>query len=348
MAKFVRKGNVYQVLSDLSLDARDRLPPGNFVLKFDPDNGFFLEIAEPFVPPSKLYGGIEGKAARIINTFLDRPASTGVLLSGEKGAGKTLMAKLLAHTGAARHDMPSVVINAPYHGPAFNAFIQSIQQDCIVLFDEFDKVYRDESVRDDILTLLDGVFPSRKLFVLTVNDMWRIGQFMQNRPGRIYYLLDYKGLTPEFVREYCTDQLLNQAHVDSVCRLSNMFSAFNFDMLAALVQEMNRYNEAPQQALEMLNVKAIFSEGAKYSLEIHELGKPVRKQRWAGTPARGMRVEYYDNDDEVTITMTPEHLKSIGPNGQQYVFEDSDGTRVVATKERSVIDDDAFYGLFAA
>jgi hypothetical protein len=57
--------------------------------------------------------------------------------------------------------------------------------------------------QDAILTLLDGTYPSNILFLLTVNDKHKITTNMRNRPGRIYYTLDFAGLTPEFIRE-CT------------------------------------------------------------------------------------------------------------------------------------------------
>jgi hypothetical protein len=39
-------------------------------------------------------------------------------------------------------------------------------------------------------------------------------------------------------------------------------------MLKALVEEMNRYGETPQEAMRILNVKAEFDAGAAYRVEI--------------------------------------------------------------------------------
>ena len=85
----------------------------------------------------------------------------------------------------------------------------------MVLFDEFEKVY-DSDEQEEMLTLLDGVFPSKKLFVLTCNDKWRVNQHMRNRPGRIFYMLDFTGLDEDFVVEYCHDNLKNLANIDGV------------------------------------------------------------------------------------------------------------------------------------
>jgi hypothetical protein len=78
---------------------------------------------------------------------------------------------------------------------------------------------------------------------------------MHNRPGRIFYSLDYKGLDQDFILEYCEDELNDKTQADTICRVAQTFSSFNFDMLKAMVEEMNRYNEPAQEVIKMLNVR---------------------------------------------------------------------------------------------
>jgi len=94
-----------------------------------------------------------------MRTFTDRSNSTGVLLTGEKGSGKTLLAKHLSIMG---YDMgiPTIVINSAWTGDSFNKLIQDIEQPLIVMFDEFEKVYNREE-QEKMLTLLDGVYPQQ-------------------------------------------------------------------------------------------------------------------------------------------------------------------------------------------
>jgi hypothetical protein len=80
----------------------------------------------------------------------------------------------------AKQGVPTIVINAPWCGDKFNTLIQSIQQPCIVMFDEFEKVYSSEE-QEAMLTLLDGIYSSKKLFLLTSNDKWRVDSHMRNR-----------------------------------------------------------------------------------------------------------------------------------------------------------------------
>jgi SpoVK/Ycf46/Vps4 family AAA+-type ATPase len=213
---------------------------------------YYLEPVDDFVMPKKLYGDTIKKAERILNTFNSRPLSTGVHLDGVKGSGKTLLAKTLSHL-AQRDGVASIVINQPFCGDEFNSFIQSIDVPAILIFDEFEKVY-DYQTQNKILTLFDGVYPTKKLSVLTTNDAHSVNSFLKNRPGRIYYSFKFDTLAQEFIEEYCNDNLIDKTQTQSILKYTGIFSFFNFDMLAAAVEEMNRYGEPLQEVLNYLNI----------------------------------------------------------------------------------------------
>ena len=225
-----------------------------------------MEEVESFEINGKLYGDVQNNSARILTTFADRPNATGVILSGEKGSGKTLLTKAISINGRSL-GYPTIIINLPWCGDTFNTFVQNIDQPAIILFDEFEKVY-EKKQQEAVLTLLDGVFPTKKLFLLTCNDKWQIDIHMRNRPGRIYYMLEFDGLELEFIKEYCNDNLIDKNQTDSVCKVSGVFSPFNFDMLKALVEEMNRYGESAIDAIRMLNVKPEYSSTGKYDTKL--------------------------------------------------------------------------------
>ena len=291
MSYFLKSGNTFRVSTKEAMDIRDQLPAGNYVVKEMPMDGpLYLEMIDGFEIKGKKYGDLNKNTDRILNTFMSRPAATGVMLAGEKGSGKSLLAKNLAIEAAARLQIPTIVINAPWVGDKFNSFIQSIEQPVVILFDEFEKVY-DSDDQEKALTLLDGVFPSKKLFVLTCNDKWRIDSHMRNRPGRLFYMLDYKGLDAAFIMEYCADNLKAelQNYAEKLCQIASLFGQFNFDMLKATVEEMNRYNESPEEALRMLNVKPEFDSGNKFEVKLQIDGEDMKdtdleRQEWQGNP----------------------------------------------------------------
>lgn len=338
MTRFIKNGNAFTVASDESMDVRDMLPPGNYTVKEMPMGGpLYLEHIDDFNRPSKVYGDCLKNTDRVIRTFMDRPNATGVMLTGEKGSGKTLLTKNIAIELAAQ-GVPTIVINAPWHGDKFNSFIQTIEQPCAILFDEFEKVY-DRDQQEAILTLLDGVFPTKKLFLLTCNDKYRVDYHMRNRPGRVYYMMEFKGLDVNFIREYCEDNLKNKTFIDKVCSISTLFGQFNFDMLKALVEEMNRYDETPQEALRMLNAKPEFDGGAKYQVEIIHNGKHVDYNGdFEGNPLRPDGVEIsFDTDpdddkaDYIYKTFNANALVTVDATSGKFVFEDK-GTRVILTR----------------
>lgn len=297
------------------MDLHDLLPAGNYVVRSMPTGELYLEAIENFEVNHKLYGKIALQTKKVLHTFNDRGSSTGLMLSGEKGSGKTLLAKNICVEGA-KAGVPTIVINAPWRGDSFNTLIQHIRQPCIVLFDEFEKVY-DAPKQQEILTLLDGVFPSKKMFIITCNNKWGVDIHMRNRPGRIYYMLEFKGLEDAFIQEYCQDNLTNEKYTDSICKIASVFDSFNFDMLKALVEEMNRFDESPQEAISMLNAKPEFSNACQYNMALSIDGKKVdeaslNEATWLGNPMFGaLNVGYYvqvegkDEDDDSQFRILP-------------------------------------------
>lgn len=289
--QLVRSGSRFDVVKKQNMVICEHLPVGTYIVKYDELRGcFFYDQTDNFELSTKLYGNTTRHAERIINTFKDRPAGTGVLLTGEKGSGKTLLAKQIS-IDCAKLNIPTILVNQPFHGDKFTSLLQGVTQPAVVMFDEFEKVY-DEENQPHMLSLLDGFIQSPKLFILTCNDKWRIDRHMRNRPGRLYYSIDFSGLDNAFVDEYCRDNLHNHDNIDGVLKISKLYNRFNFDMLKAMVEEMNRYNETAQQCVELLNVKPENGDDCAFTIKVlafgltitPDSGNSMYPRQWHGNP----------------------------------------------------------------
>lgn len=248
---FNQSGNIFQCIDEPSFNFHDELPPGTYSMRLSME-GYYLERRDDFDIKHKIYGSANRRADRIINSFNERSGNTGVILRGEKGSGKTLLAKIIAERFV-NSGYVALLINEQFHGEGFNAFLSNIKQPCVVIFDEFEKVYPKEK-QSPLLTTFDGMFPSKKLFIVTVNDFYGVNDFFKDRPGRFLYSYAYAGLEEDFIREYCEENLNDKSNINGIVVLSSTFTRFNFDMLKSLVEEMNRYNESVSQSLEHLNI----------------------------------------------------------------------------------------------
>ena len=68
------------------------------------------------------------------------------------------------------------------------------------------------------------------------------------------------------MREYCLDNLANKSGIEEIVRYTNIFSFFNFDMLSACVEEMNRYDEPLDEVLRCLNIEPEMRETDSYTV----------------------------------------------------------------------------------
>lgn len=342
MSYFLKSGNKFSVTPKDAINLHEKLPVGNYTVKINPQTGeYYLEAIESFTHNSKIYGETNKYLNRIINTFNLRNNSTGVLLTGEKGSGKTLLAKLLSINLAKDYNIPTIIINEAHCGENFNCFMQNIEQPCVIFFDEFEKVYNNKD-QEQILTLLDGVYPSKKLFILTSNNSYSINEFFNNRPGRIFYNIEYKNLSKEAIEEYCLDNLINKQYIQTIIQVTSIFTDFNFDMLKALVEEMNRYNETPHESLKILNISPKRSGYFNYNVELkilkeNTLIKVDSDKIWRGNPLLNnicidFKTEDESEDFNNECTFLPTDLKKMDNVNNTLLFINEERNQLILTK----------------
>jgi len=259
----------------------EMLKPAIYRVVFNKFTGFFLEKEyDVFKVPAKVYGNVTRKAGKIINTYKDRDRSTGILLTGDKGSGKTMLAEVVCNQ-LIGEGVPVIMITERFVGSDFTSFIDSLGV-IVLFFDEFGKTYppakdynEEVDTQESLLSLMDGGSRQRRLVILTENRDSDINEFMRSRPGRIYYHLKYDKLEEATIKEYLKDQVTLEAEIaDYIVDASRKMRFFSFDILQAIVEEYLRYGGGLDGIEEVLNDLNIdYDKDSTIRLEVIKLVK---------------------------------------------------------------------------
>ena len=247
----VNSGNEYMVYGE-EVKTFKSLPADTYTVCFSQQKGFFLRIHNDLTVCEKIYGPYVKKVEKVMKTFESFDRNMGIILSGPKGVGKSVFGRLLAEEGKKRN-LPLVIVDHAFPGVA--SFISSIRQECIVLFDEFEKVFDDrEGQQDQLLSFFDGIDDGRKLFVVTCNSTRRLNEYLLNRPGRFHYHFTLGTPSYEDVKTYLNDNLNDKGkiYLNDVLRYHS-YNGFTYDVLRAIVTELNNGYDL-NETLQDLNV----------------------------------------------------------------------------------------------
>lgn len=228
-----------------------KLPTKNFVIHFDKEKEEYYGVESGgFTLPDKIYGDNSKDIETYLKSFNTLNKNLGILLSGGKGTGKTILAKQIMLEA----QLPTLIIEEPYKGTKFNEFINSIDQEVIVFFDEFEKVYKEQEDQEELLTLFDGVMNSKKIFLLTANRD-NINEFFENRPSRIKYLKDFKSVDRELLQEIMDDLLENKDYEEDLVEIVDTLGECGKDLIISLIEEVNMAKESPLEVVKSMNIK---------------------------------------------------------------------------------------------
>ena len=268
----VHSGNQFQIYGD-ALKTYEKLPLGTYEVNFHKMMGFFLTShSELVVNEEKIYGSTPAKVEKVLRGFQAVDRNFGVILSGRKGIGKSLFARQLA-IRAKDYGLPLILV--PTYYPGIADFISSIEQEVIVLFDEFEKTFASQensNPQEEMLPLFDGIDNGKKLFIITCNELHKLNSYLLNRPGRFHYHFVLGNPNPDEIKEYMTDKLKPEYHhlIKKLIGFS-LNVDLTYDVLRAIAFELNMGYSFEETLMDLniskegtpkFNIRVEFSDGS--------------------------------------------------------------------------------------
>lgn len=251
----------YNIMGDLVLIANDsmtvpKLEAATYLICFNDRIGYHLKKVEPLKLPSKVYGDNPDLVEKVLKLFeYEVGRTSGVMLYGEKGTGKTMTA-VGACIEANERGYPVLLLQSQFYGSDFNDFMAKIEDSCLVFIDEFEKIFDDQESINQTLMLLDGAVKTHKLFILTSNSALETSDSMKylvNRPSRVFYSIYYGTMEDSVIQEYLDDNLKYQNYREDIVALKRSFKIFTIDILKAIVAEVNRYGHTEKSFTQLIN-----------------------------------------------------------------------------------------------
>lgn len=136
--------------------------------------------------PDKVYELEEDTTfkTRILNNFNKNDKSVGIMLAGTKGTGKTMLAKVIAKES----NLPIIIVDSQYPANRLVTFFKQFTTPVCIIFDEIEKNFDTSSMLD----FLDGVEKTtKKLVLMTCNNLNRVSEYLQDRCSRVRYIRKY-------------------------------------------------------------------------------------------------------------------------------------------------------------
>lgn len=317
--KVIKTSNLFRTVGD-DITTYDKLPLGTYNILFNPMEGYALSKTNDLTTnEEKVYGNHDKTINKVFNAYQSMTRSLGILLSGDKGIGKSLFTRMVSEK-ANSLGLPVIIVGSSTPGLA--NFLLQFDQQVVVVFDEFEKNF-DIEAQEKLLSLFDGLNVSKHMYLLTINNLSKLSQFFINRTGRVHYHVRFQYPTTNEIKLYLEDKVVKKYHknITEVLQLS-MRMDLNYDLLRAIAFELNS-GLTLREALPDLNVSNQNNSYNNYNVEVKFKN---------GVPALNSR-------ESVSIDMSSEITNLDIYFARYYPIENLDldikGTDMTISKDRS-------------
>lgn len=254
---------------------RAKLPPG--VYEIIPPSMMsplvFNQTRPCFEFPFKLYNLRTDVINRVMTAWKNTTTNLGIVLQGLRGTGKSVTMQELANA-AIDMGMPVLIIREPLENLA--SYLEHLDQDVAVTFDEFEKTFAKPEEQQALLTLIDGVDRSqyRRLWLFSVNYA-KIDENFIDRPSRIRYTINFGNLEATTISEILEDLLIpSLEHMkDQIFMYLMTRKIRTIDIVKAAIQDLNIFQDSPEELQKYMSLSTQPPEF--YQIHIKDLNNEI-------------------------------------------------------------------------
>lgn len=233
----------------------ETFPGGVFSLKFHPEQGsWFDKEGDIRINLDNVYGDHVDYADLFYKGYCSRDRSTGVLLTGLKGTGKTLISKILSRKFIER-GLPVILIDRPLPPSVISDMLGKIETECMIIIDEFEKNFEIED-QNRLLSFLDGTYSSKRMVVVIANDVEDLTPYILDRPNRMLFRKHFSGLTVKELNDFLDRKLGDElpglrAELINYVKLHHQVT---YDIVNNIVEVCKLFDCGLLQAMDILNI----------------------------------------------------------------------------------------------
>jgi len=216
-----------------------------------------------------------------------------------------------------------VILVEKIHPNIIKSLSQKISENLIFVFDEFEKNYllpdeygeyeeRDVLKQSDLLSLLDGIYNKKDVFLFTANYIEKIDKLFFTRPGRIYFVFKFYKVDESIIKELFSDpedrKFLDILNSNELLNMDLLMYIKNERSLGIEMDEILNDIGFDRDSLVVSSYeveKMIISyEGKEYEAEIKRITREISIGDWR------INVEFLDEENDfVDITFASRNSK---------------------------------------
>lgn len=253
---YLKSENVYVPINSEAM--REELEPGIYRIKLEEGKQNTLTPLDMPTVPEVIYGNIQNDISIVMSGYEHRKKagkSTGVMLTGSFGVGKTLFCALIVHK-CVEKGTHCYVLDEAIKAATLGPLLQLLPPG-LIWIDEFDKVCPRADHQNEFLTILDGIYSTPSLFLFTSNTNLPAAEGLTNRPSRIFYRFDYITLEESVIDIYVKEKLKPELYNTLAQTIKDALSPMpvvTMDMLSCLVEEVNRTGLSGRVCINYMNI----------------------------------------------------------------------------------------------